>query len=194
MLESSEDKACFSKLQKQNHKRIRKMSVHQNAPDSGAPERKQEEEEGNGSGAPRIVVLRHPLNNILGKAQPKDDANYEVFVTGAGAGKQNHTDASLGLRVAVYPEKEVQRPSRKSCKSKVAGQGTRLSTESKKEESQDIGGTVRHAPEAHSGTGSGGGDFLEKVMQLLSSDSCQELTAALLDQLLTEVLCKAMCG
>jgi len=162
------------------------MSSQQNAPDSGAPERNEEEDEGDGRGAPRVVVLRHPLNDILGKAQLKDDAKYEVSDSGAGAGKRNHTDASLGLPVAVSPEKEAQRPSRKSRKSKVAGKGTRLLTESKKEESQDIGGTVRHALEAHSGMGSKGGNFLQKVMQLLSSDSHQELTAALLDRLLTE--------
>jgi len=50
-------------------------------------------------------------------------------------------------------------------------------TEPKKEEAQDDDG---------SGTGSAGGDFSEKIMQLLSSDSCQELTAALLDRLLKE--------
>jgi len=111
------------------------MSAHQNAPDSGAPERKEEEDEGNGSGAPRIVVLRHPLNDTLGKAQLKDDAKCEVSESGTGAGKRNHKDVSLGLPVAVSPEKEVQQPSSKSHKSKVAGQGTRSLTESKKEES-----------------------------------------------------------
>jgi len=135
VLESSEDEACFRKLRKQNRNRIRKMSCDQNALDSGVPERNEEEDKGDGSGAPRIVVLRHPLNDILRKAQLKDDAKYEVSDSGAGAGKRNHTDESLGLPVAVFPEKEAQRPSRKSWKSKVDGQGTRLLTESKKEES-----------------------------------------------------------
>ena len=161
VLESSEDKACLRKLRKQNRNRIRKMSSQQNAPDSGAPERNEEEDEGDGRGAPRVVVLRHPLNDILGEAQLKDDAKYEVSDSGAGAGKRNHTDASLGLPVAVSPEKEAQRPSRISRKSKVAEQGTRSLTESKKEELQDIGGTVRHALEAHSGMGSKGGNFLQ---------------------------------
>ena len=165
MLVSSEDKSYFSKLRKQICNRSRKM---------------------NGRGAPCIVVLRQPLNDILGKAQLKDDAKYKISESGACAGKRNHTDTSVGLPVAVSPEKEVQRPSRKSRNSKVAGQGTKSLTESKKEESQDNDGTVRHASEAHSGTGSAGGDFSEKAMQLLSSDSHQELTAALLDGLLKE--------
>jgi len=80
------------------------MSSQQNGPDSDAPERNEEEDEGDGSGAPRIVVLTHPLNDMLGKAQLKDDAKYEVSDSGAGAGKRNHTDASLGLPVAVSPE------------------------------------------------------------------------------------------
>jgi len=179
VLESSEDKACSSKPRKQNRSSIRKMSCEPNEPDSGAPERNEKEDEGDGSGAPRVVVLKHPLNEILGKAQLKDDAKYEASESGAGVGKRNHTTASLDRPIAVSPEKETQRPCRKSRKSKVAGQGILSLTESKKEEPQDSGGAVRRALEAHNGTGSGGGNFTEKVMQLLSSDSCEELTAAL---------------
>jgi len=135
VLESSEDEACFRKPRKQNCNSIRKMSCEPNEPDSGAPERNEEKDEGDGSGAPRVLVLRHPLNDILGKAQLKDDAKYEASDSGAGVGKRNHTDASLDRPIAVSPGKEAQQPSRKSRKSKVAGQGIRSLTESKKEES-----------------------------------------------------------
>jgi len=185
-LESSEDEACFSNRRRQNRSSIRKMSCKPNEPDSGAPERNEKEDEGDGSGAPRVVVLKHPLNDILGKAQLKDDAKYEGSESVAGVGKWNHTIASLDRAIAVSPEKEAQRPCRKSRKSKIAGQGIQAPMESKKEELKDSGGAVGGAREAHKGIGSAGGNFTEKVMQLLSSDGGEELTAALLDRLLTE--------
>jgi len=62
VLESSEDKACFRKLPNSNRNRIRKMSCEPKEGDSGAPEKKEEEDEGDGRGAPRVVALRHQTN------------------------------------------------------------------------------------------------------------------------------------
>jgi len=182
VLESSEEESYFSKLREQNFEKIRKMSCHQDVAGADVPERKGEEDEGDGSGAPRVVVLRHPLNDILGKGQPKDDAKYSIPESCAGGGKRNHTDVSP---VAVSPEKEAQRPSRKSRNSQVVGHRTKTPMDQKKDEAS-YEGASRHAGDGNSRTGACGSEFSEKVMQLLSSDSRQELTAALIDRLLKD--------
>ena len=186
VLESSEDEACFRKLPNSNRKRIRKMSCEPKERDSGAPEKKEEEDEGDGKGTARVVALRHPLNDMVGKAQLKDDTKYEASDNAGGAGKRNHTDVNRECPAAVSPEKETQRPSRKSRKSNAGGQEKKSQTELKKKEQERSGGTGGRGHGAQSGTGARVGNLSEKVIQLLSSDSREELTAALLDRLLTE--------
>jgi len=64
------------------------------------------------------------MNDIIGKAQLKDDAKCETSESGAGAGKRNHTDVSIRLPVAVSPEKEVQRPpAGKAATARLLGRG-----------------------------------------------------------------------